>query len=61
MKLYRIVSPTYVAGLVIHPKTQRCTEAAPILHWMRGKSYATILGYCQYKGFQLEEIKEKQK
>jgi hypothetical protein len=33
--LVRVVAPHFVAGLVLN-EHERCTEAAPILHWAIG-------------------------
>jgi len=45
--LYQIVAPHFVAGLVM--RDVRCADAAPILGWAVGKSYAELDGYFRRK------------
>jgi hypothetical protein len=36
--LVRVIAPHFAAGIVYNETTDRCTEAAPILHWCVGLS-----------------------
>jgi len=47
--LVRVVSPRFVAGLVI--ENDRCTEAAPILRWAIGKYAHELRAYFRARGW----------
>lgn len=53
-KFVRIVAPHFVAGMEFaHGK---CTEAAPILAWAKGKSEDELRTYFRQKGWQASVI-----
>jgi len=51
VELVRITAPHFVAGLVWCSKTDRVTEAAPILKYMHGWSRERVSTYCTRKGW----------
>lgn len=53
--MVRIVAPHFVAGVTVEPDENgiiRVTEPAPILHYTRGWSIATLKAYMVRKGWQ---------
>lgn len=53
-KLVRVVAPHFVAGLEC--ANGKCTEAAPILKWLRGKSEDELRAIFHKKGWKASVI-----
>jgi hypothetical protein len=53
-KLVRVVAPHFVAGIDI--ANGKCTEAAPILAWAKGRSADDLRTYFKKKGWQASVI-----
>ncbi len=53
-KLVRVVAPHFVAG--IECALGKCTEAAPILKWCKGKTEDELRSYFKQKGWQASVI-----
>ena len=49
--LYQITSPYFCAGIIV--TNGWCTQAAPIVHYMKGKSSTWIASYIQKKGWKV--------
>ena len=47
--LIQIRARHFVAGAVF--KHHRCVKAAPIIHYMLGKTSHWVVGYCEKKGW----------
>lgn len=54
--ILRIEGPHYVAASVWD--RGRCTQAAPILHWMVGKRWISIHRWLFGKGYEWQWVKE---
>lgn len=54
MKLYRVVTPYFVAGVEVEGGIVR--RAAPILGWMKGGHIDKLTGWCRRKGFHIELV-----
>ena len=59
--LIRVVAPHFVAGLVFESDARgaRCTEAAPILRWCRGRTRASVEGYLRLKKWSWEVVRTR--
>lgn len=53
-RLWRIVAPHYVAGLIV--RDGRVVEAAPILGWSMGRKWSEVREYLSRKGFRGEPL-----
>ena len=53
---YRVVSPYYVALLIIEGGKVR--QAAPILKWARGKPAGTVFAHFDRRGFEYKRLSE---
>ena len=56
MKLVRIVSRYFVVGLII--QSNKVTNAAPIVHYMKGWTLEQVLEYCKKRGWKTVHLKE---
>lgn len=58
--LVRVVAPHFVAGAIFLPQNGQwtCTEAAPIIKWMIGKTDKEIKTYCTKKNWTATKVKE---
>lgn len=54
-RLYRVVAPHFVAGLVVGADVV-CVGAAPILRWAVGKPLGSLAVYFRRKGWALERL-----
>lgn len=52
--LFQVTTPYYCAGLVIVENI--VTEAAPILHWTKGLTYAELFNYCRRKQWKFQKV-----
>jgi hypothetical protein len=57
MRLYRVVAPYMVVGVIVTAKPPHLTyRAAPMLSWMYGKSIHVLEQWCVNKGFECERV-----
>lgn len=52
----RVVAPHFVAGLILHPETEICIQAAPILKWAVGKHSGYLFQYFERKGWEYKPV-----
>jgi hypothetical protein len=60
-RLLRVTAPNFVAGAVLTDKGEKawwCTDCAPILRWMRGRSAAYIKEGLEKRGLKWEWVDE---
>jgi hypothetical protein len=56
--LYQVTAKHLCAGLTFDDD-ELCTGAAPILRWAIGHQMVYIEGYCERKGWKLEQVQTK--
>lgn len=52
--LYRVRAPHYIAAVWVTDGV--CTEAAPIVRWAHGKSWAYLQRYFAGKGYEILDL-----
>ena len=57
-ELYRIVTPYFVAGVIISKRTEKIIETAPILNWVLNRHISFLCRWCfrRVKPYLIENI-----
>ena len=54
--LYRVVSASFTAGVVIDARSALVVTAAPILGWAIGKHFGEVARFCRARGWSVEWV-----
>jgi hypothetical protein len=57
-ELARITSKYFCAGIVLHPFHLTVIDAAPIVKYLKGKSFNEAINYCHKKHWKFEYLFE---